>query len=95
MAALPSEDFDAVFTEMASSIDEPPFGRALQDMLAECAKCIMRIESDRGEIRRRDRSSLSDAAQPYQDLIDRLLYDMAGITPTEAEQLEERLSRML
>jgi hypothetical protein len=34
-------------------------------------------------------------AQAYQDLIDRLLYAMAGLTEEEARGLEERLARML
>ncbi len=59
------------------------------------ANSICDIESERGEIRRVARSALDPAAQPYQDLIDRLLYAMAGLTNDEAAMLEERLAVML
>jgi hypothetical protein len=42
-----------------------------------------------------ERSALCPDAQPYQDLIDRLLYAMAGLSEEEAGGLEERLARML
>ena len=35
------------------------------------------------------------AAQPFQDLIERLLYAMAGLTPDESAGLEARLAQML
>ena len=39
--------------------------------------------------------SWAPEAQPLQDLLDRMIYRMAGLTDTEARGLEERLSRML
>ena len=53
------------------------------------------IEAARGEIARTARSALAPAAQPYQDLIDHLLYALAGLTEAETTGLEERLARML
>jgi hypothetical protein len=41
------------------------------------------------------RSHLDPAAQPYQDLIDQLLYRMAGLSPEESTALEARLATML
>jgi hypothetical protein len=35
------------------------------------------------------------AAQPYQDLIDRLLYRLAGLSEAAAAALEKRLEKML
>ena len=56
---------------------------------------IIASEQHRGEIARSERSALCAEAQPYQDLIDRLLYAMAGLNDDEARGLEERLARML
>lgn len=51
---------------------------------------IINIERDRSE-----RSALATAAQPLQDLLDRIIYRIAGLTDAEAKGLEERLSNML
>jgi hypothetical protein len=56
---------------------------------------ITRIESGRGDIARTERSALAPEAQPYQDLIDRILYRMAGLTDAETAGLEQRLAEML
>jgi hypothetical protein len=42
-----------------------------------------------------ERSALAPEAQPFQDLIDRILYRMAGLTDDEAKGLETRLEGML
>jgi hypothetical protein len=39
--------------------------------------------------------SLHPSAQPYQDLIDQLLYRMAGLNDAEIVGLEERYAKML
>ena len=49
----------------------------------------------RGQITRRQRSALAPKAQPYQGLIDRLLFAMAGLSEDESKGLEERLEKML
>ena len=41
------------------------------------------------------RNHLVPPAQPYQDLIDRILYHLAGLTEGEWRGLEERLAGML
>jgi hypothetical protein len=56
---------------------------------------MIRIESAGGEIARTERSALAPDSRPYQDLIDGILYRMAGLTDAEAEGLEDRLSKML
>ena len=63
--------------------------------MAATVQRIIDIESTRGEIARTDRSALDPKAQPLQDLLDRMLYRMAGLTDEEAGGLEERLARML
>jgi len=56
---------------------------------------IAAIEAARGEIARAERWALAPAAQPYQDLIDRILYTLAGLSGPEWRGLEDRLARML
>lgn len=55
----------------------------------------MAVSQARGTIARSERSALDRAAQPYQDLIDRLFYAMAGLTDDDIQGLEDRLARML
>jgi len=86
---------EEVFQSVAPAIQEPPFGREALYAVVHLVSTIGRIERERGEIRRVARSALDPAAQPYQDLIDRLLYAMAGLTNDEAAMLEERLAVML
>ena len=74
---------------------EAPFSLAICDVVIELVRQIVDAEQRRGEIARSERSALCQEAQPYQDLIDRLLYAMAGLSEEEARGLEERLARML
>lgn len=73
----------------------PPYGAAVAQTLIELVRRITAIEAARGEISRSARSALAPAAQPYQDLIDRILYRLAGLSESEWRGLEERLSTML
>jgi hypothetical protein len=73
----------------------PPYGQAVRDTIVELVKRITAIEAARGEIPRSARSALAPAAQPYQDLIDRILYALAGLSEPEWRGLEERLRGML
>ena len=56
---------------------------------------IIAIETARGEIARAERSALDPQAQPLQDLIDRILFRLAGLSDTESADLETRLAKML
>ncbi|HWE95247.1 MAG TPA: Eco57I restriction-modification methylase domain-containing protein [Tepidisphaeraceae bacterium] len=80
---------------LAAGLSNPPFSLAVRETIIEAVGKIIAIESARGEISRSDRSALAPAAQPYQDLIDRLFYAMAGMTDAEARSLEQRLAQML
>ena len=90
-AGRPAE-VDAV---LAEALAEPPFDRAVTETLVAAVRKISTIESARGAITRRQRSSLDPKAQPYQDLIDRLLFRCADLTDAEAAGLERRLATML
>lgn len=85
---------DAIAT-LAPAFAGPPFPVAVQDVLIELVRRIIAIEQARGEIVRVERSGLASDAQPLQDLIDRILYALAGLTPAEVTGLESRLARML
>lgn len=95
IAAIDAAKLDDVFAILAPALKRPPFAVALQDVLVELVQRIMAIEHARGEIARTERSALAPAAQPLQDLIDRILYAMAGLTPTDVTGLEGRLATML
>lgn len=74
---------------------EPPFRPLIREVIIEAVEQISAIEKASGEIARAARSALHPSAQPYQDLIDQLLYRMAGLTDAEIAGLEERYAKML
>ena len=86
---------DEVVAMLRPHLETPPFRLAIRDAIVGVAKRIIAIERERGEISREPCSALDPAAQPYQDLIDRLLYAMAGLTAEESAALEQRLEMML
>jgi hypothetical protein len=59
-----------------------------ENYVIEAINRIMAIEANRGDIPRSVRSSLDPAARPYQDLIDRIIYAMAGLTLAKSIALE-------
>ncbi len=95
VAAIETGKFDAAFDLLTPALASPPFPLAVQDVLVELVRRIIAIERARGEIARTERSALAPAAQPLQDLIDRLLYALAGLDPAESAGLEARLAAML
>ena len=95
IAATDAGKPDDAFAALQPPLARPPFPLPAQDVLIELVRRIIAIEQRRGEIARVERSALAPAAQPLQDLIDRLIYAMAGLTPAEISGLEDRLARML
>jgi hypothetical protein len=93
--ALVSGDKERVFDLLHPALNVVPFTLAVRTVIIEAANRIIAIEERRGEISRAARSTLAPAAQPYQDLIDRIFYAMAGPSASEAGGLEERLAHML
>jgi hypothetical protein len=74
---------------------KPPFHAVVMDYMVLLAERISDIERKRGDIARAERSALDPKARPLQDLLDKMLYRMAGLTDDEAAGLEERLAKML
>jgi hypothetical protein len=95
VSAVTDGEVELAFNLIQHLTKDAPFSPGLQGVITEAVNCIVRIETDRGEIVRADRSQLAPAAQPYQDFIDRLFYAMAGLTQREASELEKRLAQML
>jgi type I restriction-modification system DNA methylase subunit len=90
-----SGKLDECFEALCPALQVPPFSSAVRDIIVALAQQIIQIENGRGDIARSERSRLAPAAQPYQDLLDRLFFAMAGLTDAEGQALEERLSQML
>jgi hypothetical protein len=95
LKALAERDTEQVSELLAPALRDAPFSPIVQEVIVEAVKRITDIEHKRDIGSRTERSALHPDAQIYQDLIDRLLYRMAGLTHTEAQGLEERLSHML
>ena len=95
LQAVEARNFADARDALASGVSSPPFSPSVLRVIVDAVQRICAIEQTRGEISRSDRSALAPDAQPYQDLIDKLFYCMAGLTDVEAAGLEDRLSRML
>ena len=93
--AVEKMDMGMAFECVKDGLSTPPFGCAVRDLMVELVKRIIAVEKDRKLSSRSDRSALAREAQPYQDLLDRLLYAMAGLSDQEVKGLEERLAKML
>lgn len=93
--ALASGDMERVFDMLQPALKSAPFSPSVYAVIIEAVDRIIAIEERRGEISRAARSTLAPAAKPYQDLIDKIFYAMAGLSETEAASLEERLAQML
>jgi hypothetical protein len=73
----------------------PPFSRCIVECICDIVGRISSIESKRDGLTRADRSALDPVAQPLQDLLDDIVFRLAGLTDVESEGLERRLSEML
>jgi hypothetical protein len=94
-AALPGGRPEEALEVLRPLLAEPPFSPAIRQVIIAAVQQIMKFEADRGEIARTERSALATAAQPYQDLIDRLFFGMAGLSDEEVKALEVRYAKML
>ena len=84
-----------MFKVVEPMLEKHPYSIVIQNVISEVSKKIIEIEVERGDIPRSARSTLEPKAQPYQDLIDRLFYVMAGLSEAESSAIEDRLTRML
>lgn len=93
--ALHADNFESVLHSLQPALAKPPFDSLICDVIVEAVNCIIKIEHKRGEISRSERSALDAKAQSYQNLIDRIVYAMAGLSDSELRGLEDRLAQML
>lgn len=94
-AALQKGDLTEALEVVDPFLASPPFPSAVKNCMIRVVEQIITIESARGEIARADRSALDPKAQPFQDLLDRMLFRMTGLSESEATALENRLETML
>ena len=95
LAALHRQRLPDVVDILKPSLKEPPFSIGVADTMIEAVRIIISIESARKQSARSERSELASEAQPYQDLLDTILYKTAGLGDEEVHGLERRLSEML
>ncbi len=88
-------DVEAAYGVIGELLASAPFPATVMRAMQAVVERIIAIEQTRGEIARTERSALDPKAQPLQDLLDRILYRMAGLTEAEARGLEARLAKML
>ena len=66
----------------------------LGEVLTRLSQVIKEIETARGPISRVERAKLDPKAQPFQDLIDDILFRVAGFSEGDVEGLTRRLNEM-
>ncbi len=93
--AIGSNEFERISEILEEVLATPPFTFVAMASLDQLVQKIIEIELNRGDIMRTERSALASEAQPYQDLIDRILFRMAGLNDSEVVALEQRLESML
>lgn len=86
---------DEAFALVEPLLRKSPFPVTVRYCMIRLVERIIAIESKRGDIARTERSSLDPKAQPLQDLLDRIIFRMAGLSDAESKSLEERLAKML
>ncbi|HEV2099114.1 MAG TPA: hypothetical protein VGR45_09330 [Stellaceae bacterium] len=88
-------DINSIENHLVDLIDQAPFDGAIPAIIATIVDRIIESERARGEISRSARSKLAPESQRWQNLIDRILARMAGISEEEHKGLRERLDKML
>ena len=94
-AVIAANQLDKAYGVIQPGLETSPFAGSVSTCMSHVVQRITDIEENRGHIARSDRSALAPEAQPLQDLLDRIIYRMAGLTDDEVRGLEERLARML
>src|SRR5207245_699265 len=77
---LSAGQVDEAFELLHPLLADAPFDPLLRDALIAAVDHITDLEQRRGEISRTARSALVPTAQPFQDFIDRILFQMAALT---------------
>jgi hypothetical protein len=94
-ALVEGQDTPGTERYIARLVDQPPFDPTIASVIALIVDRIIEAEHQRGAITRSARSRLASEAQDWQDVIDRSIALMAGISRDEHQALKSRLSAML
>ncbi|MEK6677658.1 MAG: Eco57I restriction-modification methylase domain-containing protein [Planctomycetota bacterium] len=86
---------DEAFALVEPLLRQSPFPVTVRDCMVRLVERIIAIELKRGDIARTERSALDPKAQPLQELLDRIIFRMAGLSDAESKALEQRLAKML
>lgn len=73
MRSIASAELDVATRLIAPALKSFPFSRGVSDVITAAARRIVEVESERGEVSKRDRALLAPEAQPFQDFIDSVL----------------------
>jgi hypothetical protein len=74
---------------------EPPLTQTTAILLDLLVCRILQVEQKRGAVSKIDRAHLAEDAQPAQDIIDRLLFSIAGFSNEETGGIEERIKELV
>jgi hypothetical protein len=74
--------------------EETPFSPVLEQLLITLSRRIRSEEESRTKVSRAARAHLAPTAQPFQDLVDTILFRMVGFSKGEVEGLLGRLEEM-
>jgi hypothetical protein len=95
-ALLDAEDWEGAWEWLIhANLMTPPFPSATARVLGLLSDRVAEVESRRRVTLRSERAYLDPTSQPLQDLIDRILFAVAGFTPSEAAGVEERMKVLL
>lgn len=92
--ALAAGKTDAALSAVSPLLETAPFSPVVQEVVVAAVERIITAETNRGEMSRSDRSALSPAAQPFQDILDAVFFKLAGLTPAEVAGLRNRYEAM-
>jgi hypothetical protein len=92
---IADERIDLLKGHLLGLIGDPPFEFAIPHMVAAMVSRITVSERARGDIPRSARSALDPESQRWQDIVNRALYAMAGLTNAEQQELTASLQAML
>jgi len=84
----------AIIAAAGQALDVAPFSAAIEAFLIDVSRRIRKIEEERAPISRAARAHLAEAAQPLQDVIDALFFQMVGFSDREVIELNQRLASM-
>jgi hypothetical protein len=87
-------DPSVLIQALGPALVEMPISPVVEQLLIRLSRRVREIEEKRGPVRRVDRAKLAPAAQPYQDIIDKLLFRIVGFSDREVEALAARMEQM-